>query len=249
MGWTDIAVYADHPRLPAEGAALRAALAKAGVAKSWVFGGHAATTNDFAAANARALALAQFDPEAFVPIGVVNPFEARVQAPDLVRRGMKGFRVLTNWGNWISLNNVRELVVPLAGVMRDANLPLIVALEGFAPMTGGSVALPTILRRECPGVCLILDHCWSAHAWEDYLGFAEEYPDVWLTLAGLPQLLLRRVIDRLGTRRILAGSWYPETDPDLVYIQIERAAGVGDRLQTILAENAARAAAGHAAAE
>jgi predicted TIM-barrel fold metal-dependent hydrolase len=111
-------------------------------------------------------------------------------------------------------------------------------------MTGGSVALPLIVRRGCPDVCLVLDHCWSPLAWDDYLAFAHEYPDVWMTLHGLPQMLLRRVIRDLGPDRILLGSWYPENDPDLVLLQVERAWSLGGRLDETLTANAERAAAG-----
>ena len=249
MTWTDIAVIADHPKAHIEEAALLADLAKSEISKAWVFGGGASTTNDFDGANSAVLELARRNPATIVPIGVINPFHVARDAANWVDRGLKGFRVLTNWGNWISLNNVRELVVPLARLMRDARLPLIVALEGFSPMTGGSVALPLILRRECPGVCLILDHCWSPLGWADYLAFAAEFPDVWVTLHGLPQMLLRHAVAELGTRRILAGSWYPEADPDLVYLQIARAVGSGVDLGAVLTANAERALAGKRASD
>jgi uncharacterized protein len=244
MSWIDVSVCAAHPKAAVDPQALLATMDEAGVARAWLFGAEVATTHDFAAANARVLDLAERHPDRFVPIGVVNPFEASVEAPRLLARGMKGIKVLTNWGNWISLNNVREFIVPLGHLLTDARLPLIIALEGVSPLTGGSVSLPLIVRRACPKLCLVLDHCWSPLAWEDYLAFAREYPDVWITLHGLPQMLLRRAIEELGPDRILLGSWYPETDPDLVYLQVERASGLGARLGDMLTANAERALAG-----
>ena len=235
---------AAHPKAAVDEKSLLAAMSAGGISRAWLFGAEVATTHDFAAANARVLDLAERHPDRFVPIGVVNPFEAKAEAPRLLARGMKGIKVLTNWGNWISLNNVREFIVPLGQLLAEARLPLMIALEGVSPLTGGSVSLPLIVRRGCPDVCLILDHCWSPLAWDDYLAFADEFPDVWLTLHGLPQLLLRRAVRELGTDRILLGSWYPETDPDLVYMQVERAAGTGARLGEVLTANAERALAG-----
>jgi predicted TIM-barrel fold metal-dependent hydrolase len=55
---------------------------------------------------------------------------------------------------------------------------------------------------------------------------------------------LTRVVRELGVHRILLGSWLPETDPDIVYLQIKRAAGIGDRIAGVLTENAARVLAG-----
>jgi predicted TIM-barrel fold metal-dependent hydrolase len=59
-------------------------------------------------------------------------------------------------------------------------------------------------------------------------------------LHSLPQALLTRVVRELGLERIVLGSWLPETDPDLVYAQLRRAAGIGDSLAEILSDNAAR---------
>jgi len=56
----------------------------------------------------------------------------------------------------------------------------------------------------------------------------------------LPQALLTRVVRELGLERIVLASWLPETDPDLVYEQLRRAAGIGDDLAAILRDNAAR---------
>jgi len=244
MTWIDVSICAAHPKAAVEEQTLLDAMGRSGVARAWLFGAEVATTHDFEAANARVLALAERHPDRFVPIGVVNPFKASSEVPKLLSRGMRGIKVLTNWGNWISLNNVREFIVPIGQRLAEAGLPLVIALEGVAPMTGGSVALPLIVRRGCPDVCLVLDHCWSPLAWDDYLAFAHEYPDVWMTLHGLPQMLLRRVIRDLGPDRILLGSWYPENDPDLVLLQVERAWSLGGRLDETLTANAERAAAG-----
>ena len=62
----------------------------------------------------------------------------------------------------------------------------------------------------------------------------------WFTLHSLPQALLTRVVRELGLGRIVLGSWLPETDPDLVYAQLRRAAGIGDALAGVLSDNAAR---------
>jgi hypothetical protein len=47
-------------------------------------------------------------------------------------------------------------------------------------------------------------------------------------------------VRELGLARIVLGSWLPETDPDLVYAQLRRAAGIGDALAGVLRDNATR---------
>jgi predicted TIM-barrel fold metal-dependent hydrolase len=247
MEWTDTAVCFGHPRRPANADALMAALDRFGIATAWVFGGEVVATHDFETANARVLDLAEKHPGRIVPVGVLNPFEAQAEAPRLIARGMRGIRILTGWGNWISLDNIHRHVLPLAERMQAERKPLFVAMEGMIPMTGGSLSLPLHIRERCPEVCLVLDHLWSALGWDDYLAFARAYPDVWLTLAGLPQMTMNRAVAELGPGRILLGSWLPETDTDLVTAQIERAWGHDGAPAAALARNAERVLAGERA--
>jgi hypothetical protein len=134
--------------------------------------------------------------------------------------------------------------VPIARILTQRSLHLSIALEGNVPVTGGSTFLPVIVREACPEACIVLDHCWQPTSWEDYLALAQDDTDLWFTLHALPQALLKRVIAELGTHRIVLGSWLPETDPDLVYDQVRRAAGIGDGIADVLNANAARVLAG-----
>lgn len=242
--WTDTAVCFGHPKVAPEEDALIAALDRWSIGKAWVFGYDAVATHDFESANARVLALAEKHPGRIVPIGLLNPLHSEEEAPRLLSRGMAGVRVLTGWGNWISYDNIRRHVVPLAEIMEAADKPLIVALEGVIPLTGGSLSLPLQIRQHCPGCCLVLDHLWSALGWDDYLAFARLHPEVWLTLSGLPQMLMNRAIRELGPDRLLLGSWHPETDIDLVTRQIERGWSNASPAGPQLAANAERVLAG-----
>jgi predicted TIM-barrel fold metal-dependent hydrolase len=244
--WTDTAVCYRHPewREQSEEAALLRAMDAFGVGQAWVCGYEAAATHAFGQANRDVKALAQRHPDRIVPIGLVNPFYAFPAVEQLLDEGFKSIKILTGWGNWLTIGNVRRVVVPIARILSQRSLHLSIALEGNVPVTGGSTFLPVIVREACPKACIVLDHCWQPTSWEDYLALAQDDKDLWFTLHALPQALLKRVIAELGTSRIVLGSWLPETDPDLVYDQVRRAAGIGDELADVLNANAARVLAG-----
>ena len=242
LNWTDTSVCLDHPEYPhaSDGAALLRAMDDAQIDRGWVFGYRAVATHDFEAANESVRALAAAHPERFVPIGLVNPFQAFPAVDRLLDAGFRSIKILTGWGNWLTIGNVRRVVVPITQALERRSLHVSIALEGNVPVTGGSTFLPLIVREACPRACIVLDHCWLPSAWEDYLALAQDDRDLWFTLHSLPQALLTRVVRELGVERIVAGSWLPETDPDLVYAQLRRAAGIGDALAGVLRDNAAR---------
>ena len=157
---------------------------------------------------------------------------------NLLDEGFKSIKILTGWGNWLTIGNVRRVVVPITQALQQRSLHVSIALEGNIPVTGGSTFLPLIVREACPDACIVLDHCWLPSAWEDYLALAQDDRNLWFTLHSLPQALLTRVVRELGLARIVLGSWLPETDPDLVYAQLQRAAGIGDGLASVLRDNA-----------
>jgi predicted TIM-barrel fold metal-dependent hydrolase len=240
--WTDTSVCFGHPeyREQARADALLRAMDDAGIGQAWTFGYAAVATHAFEQANADVQALALAHPDRFVPIGLVNPFHAFPAVDRLLDEGFKSIKILTGWGNWLTIGNVRRVVVPIARRLQERSLHLSIALEGNVPVTGGSTFLPVIVRDACPDACIVLDHCWLPSSWEDYLALAQDDRNLWFTLHSLPQALLTRVVRELGVHRIVLGSWLPETDPDLVYAQLHRAAGIGDALVTVLNENAAR---------
>jgi predicted TIM-barrel fold metal-dependent hydrolase len=240
--WTDTSVCFGHPEYSAhaEAAPLLRAMDAADIGQAWVFGYRAVATHDFAAANASVRELVAQHADRFVPIGLVNPFYAFPAVDDLLDEGFKSIKILTGWGNWLTIGNVRRVVVPITQALQRRSLHVSIALEGNIPVTGGSTFLPLIVREACPDACIVLDHCWLPSAWEDYLALAQDDRDLWFTLHSLPQALLTRVVGELGLGRIVVGSWLPETDPDLVYAQLQRAAGIGDALAGVLRDNAAR---------
>jgi predicted TIM-barrel fold metal-dependent hydrolase len=138
------------------------------------------------------------------------------------------------------MGNVRRVVVPIAQRLTERSLHISIALEGNIPVAGGSTFLPLLVRDACPDACIVLDHCWLPSAWEDYLALAKDDLDLWFTLHSLPQALLTRVVRELGIERILVGSWLPETDPDLILLQLKRATSMGVELEQTLTENAQR---------
>lgn len=242
MSWTDTSVCFDHPEYPeaSQADALLRAMDAALIDRAWVFGYRAVATHDFEQANDGVRDLVVRHPDRFVPIGLVNPFYAFPAVERLLDAGFRSIKILTGWGNWLTIGNVRRVVVPITRALRDRSLHVSIALEGNVPVTGGSTFLPLIVREACPDACIVLDHCWLPSAWEDYLALAQDDGETWFTLHSLPQALLTRVVRELGLHRILLGSWLPETDPDLLYAQLERAAGIGDRLADVLCENASR---------
>ena len=242
MGWTDTSICYGHPEYPqqAEAEPLLRAMDAAGIDQGWVFGYRAVATHDFDHANESVRRLVALHPDRFVPIGLVNPFHAFPAVETLLDVGFRSIKILTGWGNWLTIGNVRRVVVPITQALHARSLHLSIALEGNIPVTGGSTFLPLIVREACPDACIVLDHCWLPSAWEDYLALAQDDRDLWFTLHALPQALLTRVVRALGLERIVLGSWLPETDPDLVYAQLHRAAGIGDALAGVLRDNAAR---------
>jgi predicted TIM-barrel fold metal-dependent hydrolase len=240
--WTDTSVCFGHPEYgPHAGeSALLRAMDESAIGEAWTFGYDAVATHAFEDANRAVKALVQRHPDRFVPIGLVNPFHAFPAVDTLLDDGFKSIKILTGWGNWLTIGNVRRVVVPIARKLHERSLHLSIALEGNVPVTGGSTFLPVIVREACPDACIVLDHCWLPSAWEDYLALAQDDHNLWFTLHSLPQALLTRVVRELGLERILLGSWLPETDPDLVHAQIRRAAGIGDALIDVLNDNAAR---------
>lgn len=223
MAWTDTAICYGHPKAAPDEAALLAAMDRWQVERAWIFGYDAVATHRFEEANARVLGLAEKYPERFAPLGLLNPLHGETEVPRLIERGMQGIKLLTGWGNWISFENIGRFVLPMAAHTEAAGIPLIIAMEGVIPLTGGSLSLPLQVKQYHPDCCLVLDHLWSSLGWEDYLAYAREHPDVWITLAGMPQRLMERALRELGPNRVLLGSWHPETDIDLVTGQIERA--------------------------
>lgn len=242
MAWTDVSVCYGHPEWPdqSSAASLLAAMDAADVRSAWIYGYQAVATHDFDRANRELKQVVEAHPDRFTAIGLVNPFHAFPAVDRLLDDGFKGIKILTGWGNWLTMDNVRRNVIPIAKRLKERSLHMSLALEGNVPVTGGSTFLPFLVREACPDVCLVMDHCWSPAAWEDYLALAQDDPDLWFTLHALPQAMLTRVVRELGTERILLGSWLPETDPDLVYAQVKRAAGIGDDIDKVLTENANR---------
>jgi len=240
--WTDTSVCFGHPeyRAQAEVGPLLRAMDDAHIDQAWVFGYRAVATHDFEAANASVRELVAQHADRFVPIGLVNPFHAFPAVDNLLDKGFKSIKILTGWGNWLTIGNVRRVVVPITQALQRRSLHVSIALEGNIPVTGGSTFLPLIVREACPDACIVLDHCWLPSGWEDYLALAQDDRDLWFTLHALPQALLTRVVRELGLARIVLGSWLPETDPDLVYAQLRRAAGIGDALAGVLRDNATR---------
>jgi predicted TIM-barrel fold metal-dependent hydrolase len=243
MSWTDTSVCYGHPEWPAQAQAdaLLTAMDSACIGQAWVFGYSAVATHDFDRGNAEVKELCRKYPDRFVPMGLVNPFHAFPAVDRLLDDGFKSIKILTGWGNWLTIGNVRRVVVPIAQLIAERSLHISIALEGNIPVAGGSCFLPLLVREACPQVCIVLDHCWLPSAWEDYLALAEDDRDIWFTLHSLPQALLTRVVRQLGIDRVLLGSWLPETDPDLIYMQLKRATGMGNELESVLTENAARA--------
>ncbi len=200
--WTDTSICFGHPEYPrqAEADPLLRAMDAANIDQGWIFGYGAVATHDFEQANEGVRRIVALHPDRFVPIGLVNPFHAFPAVENLLDAGFKSIKILTGWGNWLTIGNVRRVVVPITQALQSRSLHVSIALEGNIPVTGGSTFLPLIVREACPDACIVLDHCWLPSAWEDYLALAQDDRNLWFTLHALPQALLTRVVRELGSR-------------------------------------------------
>lgn len=241
MPWPDVSVCYGHPAIGRKSAKeLLGAMDAAGVQRAWIFGYEAAGTHDFTAANREIAGLVKSHPDRFVPIGLVNPLYQQPELDRLIGEGFRGVKILTGWGNWLTIDNARRTLIPLAETLHGRDCHLSVALEGHFPGRGGSVFLPLVIRESGTNVCLVVDRCHSVPAWEDYLTLARDDKSLWVTVSALPQRLLERIVKEIGIHRLLLGSWYPETDADLVHMAYQRATGLGDGIDGVLTENADR---------
>ena len=145
------------------------------IGQGWAFGYRAVATHDFAA-RTRACAARRATPRPIRPIGLINPFHAFPAVENLLDAGFRSIKILTGWGNWLTIGNVRRVVVPITQALHARSLHMSIALEGNIPVTGGSTFLPLIVREACPDACIVLDHCWLPSAWEDYLALAQDDP-------------------------------------------------------------------------
>jgi hypothetical protein len=246
MGWTDTSVCLTHPTHEASTLPQKAALKAAGVDCAWVYGYDAVRNHDFQKANQQVLAAAEPDREFIVPIALVNPFTANNDIDALLQQGFRGVKILSGWGNWLTIDNIRSNVAPVAKKLAAQKLHLSIALEGNSPLRGGSVYLPLLVREACPEIALVLDHCRSPDAWLDYLTIAEEDETLWFTLHELPSDLIRKIVDRIGLGRLVIGSWFPESAPDAIFERVRQALNIdSDRLAVTMTRNAQRILQGH----
>jgi hypothetical protein len=246
MGWTDTSVCLTHPSHEAFTPAQKLSLQAAGIERTWVYGYDAVRTHNFEKANQLVLAAAETDPEFIVPLALVNPFTASAEIDALLQKKFKGVKILSGWGNWLTIDNIRTNVVPVARKLAAQRLHLSIALEGNSPLRGGSVYLPLLVREACPEIALVLDHCRSPDAWLDYLTIAEEDETLWFTLHDLPSELIRKIVDRIGLGRLVIGSWFPESAPDAIFERVRHALNIdSDRLAVTMTQNAQHILQGH----
>lgn len=250
MGWTDTSVCLTHPDGGEPVEALAQALASQQVDQAWVYGYGAVKSHDFAQENKRVLAAAKSYPHLLVPIALVNPFDAAREIDTLIESGFKGIKILSGWGNWLTIDNIRRTLTPVARKLAEHKLHMSIALEGNFPLRGGSVYLPLLIREACPDLVIVLDHCWSRHTWLDYLTIGEEDKSLWFTLNELPPRMTADIVGHLGIDRIVAGSWYPEHSPDLVFQRLKMALTLNARtLAAKLTKNASRLISGRHAGD
>lgn len=249
MGWTDTGVCLTHPEGQETAGRLVATLAAQGVERAWVFGYGAVQSHDFAGENANVLAAAAAHPATLVPVALVNPFTAAREVDGLIESGFKAVKVLTGWGNWLTIENIRNTLVPVARRLAASKLHMSIALEGNLPLRGGSVYLPLLVREACPECVLVLDHCWSQYSWLDYLAIAEEDASLWFALHELPPRMIRDIVERIGIDRLVLSSWFPEHAPGLIFDRVASALGMdAGALADALSRNAARVLEGQHAA-
>ncbi len=230
MGWTDTSVCLTHPGIdPAAGPDFVRTLEAMGVDSAWIFGYRAARSREFTLENERVLDAAAANPGKLAPIVLLDPNQAARDIDRLIERGAKGVKILTGHGEHWTPERIRRVLAPVARRVAESNLHLSVALEGNVPSRGGGVYVPLMIREACPGVVLVLDHCWSQYAWPDYIAVAEEDPALWLTLYDLPPRLINEIINRVGISRCVLGSWYPEHDPRLVIDRVKNALNANAR--------------------
>ena len=115
MAWIDVSVCCSHPVSPGMGSArsLLRTMDAADVQQAWICGYEAIATHDFRSANECVAQLAKAHPERFVPIGLVNPMYPFPELDRLLDDGFRGIKILTGWGNWLTVDNIRREVWPI----------------------------------------------------------------------------------------------------------------------------------------
>jgi hypothetical protein len=133
MNWTDVSVCYGHPEWPtqAKAHALIESMNQNGIGEAWAFGYGAVATHDFDRGNNDIKDLVRQHPDRFVPIGLVNPFHAFPAVDKLLDDGFKSIKILTGWGNWLTMGNVRRVVVPIAQRLTERSLHISIALEAL----------------------------------------------------------------------------------------------------------------------
>ena len=151
--WTDTSVCYRHPEWPRSRPKARRCCARwmsAGIGEAWVFGYDAVATHAFEQANderaprwPRNTRTVSCRSASSIPS---TPFPPSTSCST---SGFKSIKILTGWGNWLTIGNVRRVVVPIARTLQQRSLHLSIALEGNVPVTGGSTFLP---RHRARGV-------------------------------------------------------------------------------------------------
>lgn len=244
--WTDTAVCVGHPEYPgsADTAGLLRRLDRFGIEKAWVFAYDSIASHDFQSGNERIRKLVRQHPDRLVPIGLINPFQAFPMTDWLLDEGFAGIKLIAGWGNWLTIDNVRRLVGPVAEALARHGKHISITVEGNNPTRGGNIWIPMVIREAAPELAIVVDRCMIARAWEDYMALARTDPSLWFSIGTLPQGLLKRIVESVGPDRLLLGSWSPETDPDLLTTTLERAAAASPPISEITAANAARVLSG-----
>ena len=246
MAWIDTSVCLGHPEYPASATEynLLKAMDAADISIAWIFGYDAIGTHDFDASNNAVQRITAKHPDRFVPIGLINPFLAFPAIDQLLDNGFMSIKIVSGWGNWLTIDNIRRLVGPVVEALHGRGLHGSVTVEGSVPTRGGNVYIPLVIREVSPDIPLIVDRCWTPQAWEDYLAIAKQDQSLWFSLNSLPQRFFERVIDELGLQRVLLASWYPETDPEIIQHQIMRTVPDISDPGSVLTANAMRVLSG-----
>ncbi|MGE0612955.1 MAG: amidohydrolase family protein, partial [Hyphomicrobiales bacterium] len=244
--WTDTAVCLGHPEYPGSGeeSDLMRRLDRSGVEKAWIFAYDSIASHDFSSGNRKVRDVVRRHPDRLVPIGLINPFMAFPMTDWLLDEGFAGIKLIAGWGNWLTIANMRRLVGPVAKALEARKRHISITVEGNNPTRGGTVWIPMVIREMAPDLAIVVDRCTIARGWEDYMALAETDPSLWFNVGTIPQGLLARVVGRIGAQRLLLGSWSPETDPDLLMTQFERAAPASPPIASLAAGNAVRVLSG-----
>lgn len=177
-------------------------------------------------------------PDRLIPFCAVNPWQA--DAVDEVRRcvvdwGFKGLKLHPAL-NGFHLSDP-GLCNPLFSVAEELGIPIIV--HGASDLYNCPPEFALMAMR-FPNVNLIMAHMGFFWSVDQAIGFASEFPNLYLETSRAPIFEIRTAVQRLGADKVIWGTDSPFVDYEWEFRKMERAAFDTNGYDQIMGGNIAR---------